>query len=616
MRSSELLQTKFQRPRIPHHYISRPRLLNRLDQGTQGPLTLVCAAAGHGKTTLVSAWAEARAAGQGASMPNPVIWISLDDRDGDLGLFLRYFIAGLRTQFTEACAKTVNLLQATRQPPFDVLCTTLINEVAALPQEFTLVLDDYHLISGTGVPNLFAEFQRHWPQPLHLVLISRYVPVGMLASMRAKGQLTEIRTRDLRFTPEETELYLKQVLPTPLSRPALELLERQTEGWIAGLQLAGLSLWDAKDPETMLANLSGLEVEFADFLMQDVLSHQPAQILSFLLQTAVLPQFCVTLCDVVVAYEDPAWRARRCIDWLIEHNLFVTSLDHRGEWYRCHQMLRNVLLARAAVELGSGQMNDQQRKAAAWFAQRGLMDEAISYALAAGDLDLAADFVDQGLCDLLNREDRPTLERWLALFPDDFVQARPGLLIIKGTIQIASWQIGALAKTRQSLADLLTRQHGTALPEPDPGIWRGTLTVLSAALAYHTNDPVRAEACSRETLALVPKAWTYIRSAGRFYLSLAMQATGQGQAAAQLLTEDYASLSVRTDTYALRVLFAHCFIQYVQAEGLAQLIQTARALVEGAERSQLRLLQSWGHYYLGVAHYQRNELAAAAAELR
>ena len=298
--------------------------------------------------------------------------------------------------FPDACAETISLLQATRQPPFALLCATLINEIAALPQDFVLVLDDYHLITGATVPDLFCEFERHWPQPMHLVLLSRYRPALSLASLRAKGHLTEIRARDLRFTRDETAAYLEQSLQTPLSQPAIDLLERRTEGWIAGLQLASLSLRDAEDPEDLLAGLSGLDAGFADYLADEVLSRQPAAVASFLLQTAILDRFCVALCEAVISSEEE-WRARGCIEWVERHNLFVSSLDSDREWYGYHQMFRNMLLRRATAELGPDRVADLQRKAAAWFANRGLVDEAVRYALAAGDLELAAGFVAQGL---------------------------------------------------------------------------------------------------------------------------------------------------------------------------------------------------------------------------
>ncbi len=193
MRTMQLLQTKLQRPRVPRQFVPRPRLSERLDQGSEGPLTLVCAAAGYGKTTLVGAWIESLAARNPPATREPVAWISLDERDSDLGIFLRYFVAGLRTMFVDACPATFSLLLATRQPPFDLLCATLINEITCLPQDFILVLDDHHLIGGTAVPDLLVELERHWPPPLHLVLISRHMPALSLDALRAKGRLTEIR---------------------------------------------------------------------------------------------------------------------------------------------------------------------------------------------------------------------------------------------------------------------------------------------------------------------------------------------------------------------------------------------------------------------------------------
>ena len=584
--------------------------MERLDQGAQAPLTLVAAAAGYGKTTLVSSWIESFAAADEVTR-RPAAWVTLDERDSDLGLFLRYFMAGVRTLFPGACAATFDLVQATRQPAFDLLCTTLINEIAAISQDFILVLDDYHLISGTDVSDLLSELARHWPHPLHLVLISRYMPALPLASLRARGQLVEIRARDLRFTPAESAAYLAQSLPAPLSQPAVELLERRTEGWIAGLQLASLSLRDAEDPARLLDSLEGLDTEFADFLANDVLAQQPPAIQSFLLQTAILDSFCGALCDAVIANEDREWSARRCIDWLEQRNLFITSLDSHSEWYRFHQIFRSVLLERAMVELGPSRIAGLQHRSATWYAQHDLVDEAVLYALAAGDRELAARFIGQGLCDVLNREDYPTLERWLGLFAHEFVQERADLLIVRGYSLFLSWQLGALAKVVVRAAALLAGETSTTDSEAELGTLRGCLAVLSAVGAYFSSDPSSAGTYGREALDLLPEAWGFVRGGGRLFQVLAMQAGGQGQAAVGLLIEDYESRDGRASTYSLRLLQALCFITYRQAEDLERMIQTAQKLAAAAERSKLNLLQSWGHYFLGLAHYQRNELPAA-----
>ena len=418
--------------------------------------------------------------------------------------------------FPDACAETISLLQATRQPPFDLFCATLINEIAALPQDFVLVLDDYHLITDAAVPDLFDEFERHWPPPMHLVLLSRYMPALSLAYLRAKGHLTEIRVRDLRFTPDEAAAYLELALRKPLSRPAIELVERRTEGWIAGIQLASLMLRDAEDSEGLLADLSGQDAGFAEYLTEDVLARQPAAILSFLLQTAILDRFCVALCEAAISSEE-AWNARRCIDWVERHNLFVSALDSHKEWYGYHQMFRDVLLPRAMAELGSDRVADLQRKAAAWFAHRGLVDEAVLYALAAGDRELAAGFIAQGLCEVLNREDRPTLDRWLGYFPDEFVQGHLDLLIVRGFSLFLSWQIGPLARLLPHAAALLEQESGMAKAGAEPGALRGCLAVLSAFVAYLDNDVDGAIASSRAALALLPEAWLFAREWGRAF---------------------------------------------------------------------------------------------------
>ncbi len=594
----ELLQTKLQRPRVSRSFMPRPRLLERLDQGSQRPLTLVCAGAGYGKTMLVSSWMESIAAGNDSTARQPAAWISLDERDSDLDLFLRYFIAGLRTIFPYACDATSGLLQATRKPPFDLLCATLINEIAGLPHDFILALDDYHLIGDAAVPDLLNELLLHWPLPMHLVLITRHTPAMALASLRAKGQLTEIRARDLRFTLEEAGVYLGQALERPLNKSAIEFLEQRTEGWIAGLQLASLSLQDAEDPESLLQRLSGLDVEFADYLTHDVLSRQPAAIHQFLLQTAILDHFSVELCEAMISNEVPEWSARRCIEWLERHNLFVISLDSRNEWYRYHQLFRDLLLQRAKAGFVPSHAADLQRRAAVWFADHGQVDEAVRHALAAGDRELTARFVAQGLCDVLNREDRPALERWLGLFEEEYIQSRLELLIVRGFSLFLSWQLGALAKMLPRAAALLGGETHQTLPGGDLRALRGCLAALSAAVAYFSNDPVGAVAHSREVLALLPEAWVFARSGGLLFQTLAMQANGQGQAAVKLLIENYESLGDRASAYARRLLLDLCLIYYSEADDLERIEQSAQRMVEGAERGKVSLLlQTWGQYF-------------------
>ncbi|MFN2176072.1 MAG: hypothetical protein ACK2U3_08995 [Anaerolineales bacterium] len=239
---SLLLQTKLHRPRLPKDLITRTRLLEWLNHDINRQLILVTAPAGFGKSTIVGTWLEYLAADQGEKAAClPAAWLSLDENDSDLNIFFRYFIAALRKNFNEACEETLALLQARQQPSLTVLYTTISNDLAKLPGEVILVLDDYHNIRNVEIHNLFGELVRHWPKPLHLVLISRISPPIPLDRMRAKGMLSEIRTRDLRFTLEETAAYINQVHVGQPNLNILPLLEERFEGWPAGLHLASLS---------------------------------------------------------------------------------------------------------------------------------------------------------------------------------------------------------------------------------------------------------------------------------------------------------------------------------------------------------------------------------------
>ncbi len=607
--ADQLLQTKLQRPRIPRGLVLRPRLFERLNQGTRGPLTLVCAGAGYGKTTLVSSWIESRPAENGSLDSDHVAWISLDEMDRDLHRFLRYLVVGLRTMFPGACAHTLELVQAREDLPPEQLVGTFSNEVAQFPQDFVLVLDDQQAIGEETTSDFFSRLIRHWPAPMHVVLISRRDPALPLPKLRAKGLLAEIRAHDLKFAPEEASAYVSQALHMPIDQPTIDQLERQIEGWIAGLQLATLSLRFAANPEAALVDLTGTEADFAEYLVDEVLVRQPAPIRAFLLQTAFLEHFCASLCDAVTSIYEPEWDAKRCIDWLEHANLFLISLDSRKEWYRYHHIFRSVLQSQAMAELGPERVGDLQRHAAAWLDEVGLTDEALRQAVAAHDLDLTSRLIEHGLCGVLNREDRPTLDRWLDLLPEEMIQARPGLLIMKAWSLHWSWQ--ALDKVLARLALLLEEDNGATLSADARRIVRGQMLELYGKQAYDANQFATSIAYCREALTLLPETWSYARSGTTVYLGFAMQASGQDREAEQLLVEDYQALGNKTGTYGLRLLAGLCLMYNNRVEDLEQTRMTAQRLLDGAEVSGLGVMRGWGRYFLGIVHYQRNELAAA-----
>jgi LuxR family maltose regulon positive regulatory protein len=606
-----LLRTKLGRPRLPHNLVVRTRLLEVLSHAIDHQLTLVCAPAGFGKTTLVCTWLERRAADQPAAAAFlPTVWLSLDENDSDLNLFLRYMIAALRTIFNEACEETLALLQARQPPPDAVLYATLNNELAELPGEAILVLDDYHTIQGVEVHNLLIELARHWPNPLHLVLISRIEPPIPLTGLRAKGRLHEIRTQDLRFTPEETAAYLSKTQFSLMGESALPMLEKRFEGWPAGLHLAALSMRSAGSQEAVLAALSRENPNITGYLVDEVLSHQVPAIHSFLLKTSILDRFCASLCEAVIEESDPAWNARACLDWIERAELFVILLDDNQGWYRYHHLFQELLQQRLAAEMAPDQVASLHCLASAWFEEHGLIDEALHHALAAGDLDLAARQMSSGLCSVINREDWPTLDRWLRQLPEEKIKQHPELLIIRAWVHNFLWRLDLQAQVVQQVAELLDSEAGARLSAEDLQILRGQVLMLRAQFAYFSNEVEEALVLSKEALALLPTSWTFARGAAMLYLGLSMQANGQIQEAVKLLIYEYESCSDKADIYPLIILQTLGYI-YLWTDQLEKARQIGQVLIQGATSSGIITMKNWGDYYLGVACYQSNDLEAA-----
>ena len=400
-----LLHTKLQRPRLARGTVARARLWAKLDRGLDKPLILIAAGAGFGKSTLASSWLEELAKRTPVAAPLTSAWLTLDENDGDLVLFLRYFVAAVHTAQKGACPQTEALLHAQQPLRPELLLATISNELAQLPSDLLLVLDDYSALRSKAVDEFLAALLRSWPQPLHLVLITRYDPPLGLTALRAKDAIVEVRSSDLRFSPAETTQYLNEALLNPPDDKTAAAVQDHAEGWIAGIKLATLSLDTGTSTADLVATLASSDVDVTEYLADEVFSHQPPAIRAFLLQTSILDHFCAALCDAVI--QDAAidredggdWSAAACIEWLVRSNLFMIALDGKREWYRYHHLFRDMLRRRAGAELAAEQQRRLQQRAAQWFARRRLFDEALRHAMAAGDVDLAVQVVEEGLPD-------------------------------------------------------------------------------------------------------------------------------------------------------------------------------------------------------------------------
>ena len=364
----------------------RPRLSGRLDRGTGLKLTLVSAPAGFGKTTLVTEWL---AAGPGGG--RRAAWLSLDRADNDPVSFWTYVIAALRTVAPGVGEGALALLQAPRPPAVETVLTVLLNDLGAAAGDIVLVLDDYHVVDAGEVQDQMAFLLDHLPPGLHVVIASRADPALPLARWRVRGELAEVRAAELRFTGEEAAAYLNEMMGLRLAARDVAALAGRTEGWIAALQLAALSMQGRDDVAGFIAGFAGDDRYVVDYLAEEVLQRQPGPVQDFLLQTCILGRLSGPLCDAVTGRDG----GKAMLAALDRGNLFLVPLDDRRRWYRYHHLFGDVLQARLLDER-PGQVPDLHRRASAWYQQNGEPSQAISHALAAEDFGRAADLVELG----------------------------------------------------------------------------------------------------------------------------------------------------------------------------------------------------------------------------
>ena len=377
--SSPLLRTRFYRPSLPSDLVDRPRLNDQLNCSSDRPLTLVTAPAGYGKSILVSAWL--------GTCERPSAWLSLDETVDDLGVFLAHFVAAIRTIFPDALRQTQTLLTAISLPPLGVLAGSLINELDEVEHDFVMVLDDYHTIHQQEIHDLLTMLLRPPAQRLRLVLITRKDPPLPKSALLAGNQMNEVRLTDLRFSADETAAFMQNALGSPLPAAAIAALADRTEGWIASLRLAALTLRYSPDADSRVAELQALERDrnLTDYLMSEVLAQTPPAIADFLLKTAILDRMCGPLCEALIGRADPEMDDQTRLEWLEQNNLFTVSLDNERRWYRYHHLFRSFLQSRLEQRYDAGEVARLHARASAWFAGQGLLEEALQHTLLGHD---------------------------------------------------------------------------------------------------------------------------------------------------------------------------------------------------------------------------------------
>ncbi len=496
-----LLATKLYIPPLRLDLIPRPRLVEQLDTHRDQKLILISAPAGFGKTTLVSAWIHSWSRETSAQQ---VAWLSLDAGDDDPIRFWRYVVAALQTVDDSIGGVAQSALQSPQPPSLESLVTALINDLVATPAHITLVLDDYHRISAQPIHASLNFLLDHAPATFHLVITTRADPPLFLSRRRARSEILEIRSADLRFTSREAAQFMSDVRGLDLPAEDMTILTRRTEGWIVGLQMAALSLRDRADKHGFVAAFAGDDRYIGDYLLEEVLNRQPPHVQSFLLQTSILERMCGPLCDAVLGRDVNAQisssaPAQEILEHLERANLFVLPLDDRRHWYRYHHLFADLLRTRLHQSLGGQDIAQLYLRASAWYEREGDIAEAVSCALASDDSEYAAALIERHAPAMILRSETALALDWLTTLPEDMIRSNPFLCLSRAWSELyapsRSMEDSAqVADQWVQAAEMAWAARSRDTDTIDRAVrdrFIGRVAVLRARLSWRRRDPVQ-----------------------------------------------------------------------------------------------------------------------------
>ncbi len=612
-----ILSTKLYIPLPRTNVVFRPRLIERLNKGLDRKLTLISASAGFGKTTLVSQWV--------AACDRPVAWLSLDEGDDDSIRFLTHFIAALQTIVENIGEGVFSSLKSSQPPSTESVLTALLNEISALPYKFVLVLDDYHVIDSKRIDDALTFLLKHLPPQMHLVIATRENPQFPLGQLRARDHLAELRATDLRFTPGEAATFLNQLLGLGLSTDEITVLETRTEGWIAGLQLAALSMQGRKDIPSFIREVAGDNRYILDYLVEEVLQRQPDHVRSFLLQTSILDRLHGRLCDAVTGQEDGNAR----LEALERGNFFLVPLDDRRHWYRYHHLFTDVLFAHLKED-EPDQVATLHRRASNWYEQHGSAVDAIRHALAAEDFARAANLIER-VCPAMARSgQQAVLLGWVKVLPNELCNCRPvlsvwyaGALLAAGKLDVVEDQLRSAEKWLETSADMHARQE--ALPDKmvvvdEEEFCRlpSSIAVYRAALALVRGDVPATVKYARRVLDLVSEDDHLRRGAAAALLGLASWRSGDLEEAHRMFADGIASVKLAgAISDAINGAIALADIRIAQGR-LREAMHTYELGLQLATEQGEPELRGTADIYVGMSelHSEHNDLQTATHYLK
>jgi ATP/maltotriose-dependent transcriptional regulator MalT len=602
----QLLSTKLFIPSTRSELVSRPRLIERLRHGLRGTsgVTLISAPAGFGKTTLVSEWIT----GSG----RPAAWLSLDEGDNDPSRFLAYLVTALQSIAASIGQGVLTVLQTPQPPPIESVLTILLNEITTLPDQFILGLDDYHVIESKAVDRALIFLLEHQPPQMHIVITTREDPGLPLARLRARGQLTELRAADLRFTLSEAAEFLNHVMGLKLSAENIAALEARTEGWIAGLQLAALSMQGYQDTDGFIQSFTGSHHFVMDYLVEEVLQQQPERVQTFLLRTSILDRLCGSLCDAVLLDASQSASGQETLEYLERSNLFIIPLDKQRRWYRYHHLFADLLRQRLPQSLSSSTeeaasfVNELHIRASQWYEDNGLELEAFHHAAAANDIERAERLIEGKGIPLHLRGAVTLILGWLDSLPRSVLDTRPSLWWRYASLLLIGGQTAGVEERLQAAEAAL---QGTEVDDRISNLI-GQIAAARATLALTRYDVETMLAQSHRALKFLHPDNLTTRANANWTLGVAYMFEGDRTAAAQAHAEAI-SLSQTAGATFTNIL-ATLGLSIVQAANneLYRAAETYRHILQLAGDQPLQII---GEVHLGLAHilYEWNDLKGA-----
>ena len=588
--NENILSTKLHRPPVTSDCIIRNNIIEVLEKNIYKPLSLVVAPAGYGKSVIVSQWLESTKA--------LFTWISLDDEHNDLRTFLLYINAAIEKIFPRALENTSVLINASSLPPIKVIAHSLINELDAIEHDFILVLDDYHRIQNDTIHHLMNELLRFPPEHMHLSILTRKDPPLKINSLLLHNRMTEIRMNELSFSENEIQALFQKLFNISLKEGAAKLIQEKTEGWIVGLRMALLNIKSEDDVDVAIANIRGDAWSLSNFLVEEVLLKQPAEVQDLLLITSMFDRFCADLIEDIYSKTHKSENhlsGSEFIHWLVKSNLFIIPLDAERLWFRYHHLIQELLQKRLKIEKSDGDISTFLNQASRWFEKQGLIEEAIHHRLKAGDQNAAIKIIEQHRDAEFNKDKWYVVQQWLAKLPEKSLTGSPNILLTRAWIAHEQYQHVLMMDLLDKAAKLVEQVETTDSLKGEVYYWQGILQ-------YYSGNGELSQQLFEKSRKLVPGELNLIDGQIVLHLNLARYMCGQKEEALNQTYQLIEKAGTRESLFITRVMAGAAFINMFSAD-LKRLIEEAHRMESFAKKGQFSYTSAFSSYFLGYAYF-------------